>query len=131
MKNKKKLFIGIIILLIFIFSMTYCLSIKYLGNNKEPKDNSVVVSQVDKDNQLKDNMKIYLVSGEKKEKELTLAELKKQLNLEDNLTTAELSKELKDKGYVLEVDSNGTIAYKKDISGTVKPNKYYIGECWP
>lgn len=127
MINKKKLFIGIIIAVVLIFSATYYLSNKYF-NNKQPKDNSVVASQIKNNNELDDNTKICLFSGEKKEKELTLAELKKELNLDKNLTNAELSKALKDKGYVLEMESNGEMTYKRDDSKAVKPNKYYIGE---
>ncbi len=125
--NKKKLFISILITLVLIFSITYYLSNKYLSN-KTPKDNSVVASQVDKNGELNDDTKIYLFSGKMKEKELTLAELKKELNLDENLTIAELSKELKDKGYALEIESNGEMTYRKDDSKALKPNKYYIGE---
>jgi hypothetical protein len=125
--NKKKLFIGIVILLALIFSITYYLSNKYISN-KQPKDNSVSASQANKDSELNDNTKIYLLAGEKIEKELTLADLKKELSLDNNLTVAELSKALKDKGYVLEIEPNGEMTYKRDFSESVKPNKYYIGE---
>lgn len=128
MINKKKLFIGIIIALVLIFSITYYLSTKYISNKQQPKDNSVVASQINKDKELSNNTKIYLFSGEKKEKELTLAQLKKELNLDKDLTRYELSKALKEKGYVLEIESNGEMTYKKDSSKAVKPNKYYIGE---
>ena len=57
-----------------------------------------------------------------------MSELKKELNIDKNLTETELSKALKDKGYVLEVESNGEMTYKRDASKAVKPNKYYIGE---
>jgi hypothetical protein len=125
--TKKKLFIGILITLVLIFSITYYLSDRYV-NNKTPKDNSVVASGTDKNGELNDNTKIYLSSGQAKQKELTLAELKKELNLDGNLTIAELSKELKDKGYTLEIEANGEMTYKKDNSKSLKPNKYYIGE---
>ncbi|MFT8350813.1 hypothetical protein [Clostridium saccharoperbutylacetonicum] len=127
MINKKKLFIWMVIILALIFSITYYFSNKYI-TNKNTQNNSVRASETDKSQELSDNLKICLVSGEKKEKVLTLAELKKELNLDSNLTEAELSKELKNKGYVLEVQENGEMTYKKDNSKSVKPNKYYIGE---
>ncbi|EKQ56996.1 MULTISPECIES: hypothetical protein [unclassified Clostridium] len=127
MVNKKKLFISMAVTLALIFFITYYLSDRYIAN-KNAKNNTVTASEINKDNQLSDNTKIYLFSGDKKEKELTLAELKKELNIDKNLSVADLSKALKDKGYVLEISSNGEMTYKKDLSKVIKPNKYYIGE---
>lgn len=129
MITKKRLFIGIVIILALIFSITYYVSSKYISN-KNFQNNSVraEISDTDKSDELNDSTKICLFSGGMKQKELTLAELKKELNLDNNLTQAELSKELRDKGYVLEIASNGEMSYKKDSSKSVKPNKYYIGE---
>lgn len=127
MINKKKLFIGMTIILVFIFCITYYVSDKYI-TNKNIKYNAVKASETNKNNKLSDNSKIYLFSGEKKEKELTIAELKKELNIDGSLTKGELSKALSDKGYVLELNADGEMTYKKDISKAVKPNKYYIGE---
>lgn len=129
MITKKRLFIGIVIILALIFSITYYVSSKYISN-KNIQNNSVRAedSESIKSDELNDSTKICLFSGGIKEKELTLAELKKELNLDNNLTQAELSKELRDKGYVLEIESNGEMSYKKDSSKSVKPNKYYIGE---
>ncbi|OPJ59469.1 hypothetical protein [Clostridium chromiireducens] len=127
MVNKKKLFIGMTMVLALIFFITYYLSDKYI-TNKNARNNAVTASEINKNNELSDNTKIYLFSGETKEKELTLAELKKELNINKNLSAAELSKALKEKGYVLEIQANGEMTYKKDLSKVVKPNKYYIGE---
>ncbi|OOM76034.1 hypothetical protein CLPUN_28820 [Clostridium puniceum] len=127
MISKKKLFIGMVIILAFIFGITYYLSDKYI-TNKNLKYNAVEASEINKNNKLSDNTKIYLFSGEKKEKELTIAELKKELNIDGNLTKGELSKALSEKGYVLELNADGEMTYKKDNSKSVKPNKYYIGE---
>lgn len=127
MINKKKLFIGMTITLVLIFFITYYLSDKYIAN-KNVKYNAVEASGVNKNNQLSDNTKIYLFSGGEKEKESTIADLKKELNIDGNLTKGELSKALSEKGYVLELNNNGEMTYKKDISKVVKPNKYYIGE---
>jgi len=125
--SKKKLFISMTIALAIIFSITYYLSDKYI-TNKNAKNNAIKVSETRKGNELNDNKKIYLFAGEKKEKELTIADLKKEFNIDGNVTQAELSKVLKDKGYVLEIESNGLMTYKKNNSKSVKPNKYYIGE---
>jgi len=127
MINKKKLFISMTIILVLIFSITYYLSDRYI-TNENAKNNAVLASKNKKDNSINDNTKIYLFAGEKKEKESTIADLKKELNIDGNLTKADLSKALKDKGYVLEIESNGAMTYKRDISKCVKPNKYYIGE---
>ena len=127
MISKKKLFISMIIVLALIFSITYYLSDKYI-TNKNVENNTTTAVEINENDELNDNTKIYLYAGEKKEKEATLAELKKELNINGNLTQSELSKALKDKGYVLEIESNGEMTYKRDISKSVKPNKYYIGE---
>ena len=127
MINKKKLFIGMTLTLVIIFFITYYLSDKYIAN-KNIKNNAVEASEVNKNNELSDNTKIYLFSGNNKEKESTIADLKKELNIDGNLTKGELSKALSEKGYVLELNSNGEMTYKRDISKAVKPNKYYIGE---
>jgi len=125
--NKKKLFISMTIILVLIFSITYYLSDKYI-TNKKAINNAVEASDINKSNELSDSRKIYLFAGEKKEKELTIADLKKELNIDGNLTQTELSKVLKDKGYALEIEANGLMTYKKNDSKAVKPNKYYIGE---
>ena len=127
MISKKKLFIGMTLTLVIIFFITYYLSDKYIAN-KNIKNNAVEASQIDKSNQLSDNTKIYLFSGESKEKESTIADLKKELNINGDLTKGELSKVLSEKGYVLELNSDGEMTYKRDVSKAVKPNKYYLGE---
>ncbi len=127
MMNKKKLFVSMTITLALIFSITYYLSDKYI-TNKNAKNKAAIASEIKKSSGISDSTKIYLFAGENKEKELTIADLKKELNIDGNLTQAELSKALRDKGYVLEIESNGEMKYKKDISKFIKPNKYYIGE---
>ncbi|AWK52479.1 hypothetical protein DIC82_16360 [Clostridium beijerinckii] len=127
MINKKKLFVSMTIILALIFSITYYLSDKYISN-KNAKNKAAIASEIKKSSGISDSTKIYLFAGENKEKESTIADLKKELNIDGNLTQAELSKALQDKGYVLEIESNGEMKYKKDISKFIKPNKYYIGE---
>jgi len=128
MINKKKLLISMTITLALIFCITYYLSDRYITNKNVKNNVTTASSDTNKGSSLSDSTKIYLFAGEKKEKESTLADLKKELNIQGNITQAELSKALKDKGYVLEVESNGEMTFKKDISKSVKPNKYYIGE---
>ena len=127
MMNKKRLFVSMTITLALIFSITYYLSDKYI-TDKNAKNKSAIASEIKKSSGISDSTKIYLFAGENKEKESTIADLKKELNIDGNLTQAELSKALQDKGYVLEIEFNGEMKYKKDISKFIKPNKYYIGE---
>jgi len=127
MMNKKRLFVSMTITLALIFSITYYLSDKYI-TDKNAKNKSAIASEINKSSGISDSTKIYLFAGENKAKESTIADLKKELNIDGNLTQAELSKALQDKGYVLEIEFNGEMKYKKDISKFIKPNKYYIGE---
>ena len=100
MMNKKKLFVSMTITLALIFSITYYLSDKYI-TDKNAKNKSAIASEIKKSSGISDSTKIYLFAGENKEKELTIAALKKELNIDGNLTVSDLSKALKDKGYVL------------------------------
>lgn len=127
MINKKKLLISMTIVLALIFSITYYLSDKYI-TNRNAKNNAAIASETNKNSSISDNAKIYLFSGGTKEKESTIADLKKELNIDGKLTQVELAKALKDKGYLLEVAPNGEMTFKRDGSKLVKPNKYYIGE---
>ena len=129
MMNKKKILISMIILLALIFSISYYFTGRYFKNkNADSTNNTTEVSQTKGQSGLDDSTKIYLFAGEKKEKESTIAELKKELNIDGDLTQAQLSKALNQKGYALELASNGELTYKRDASKAVKPNKYYIGE---
>src|SRR5471030_1133114 len=115
MINKKKLLISMTITLALIFCITYYLSERYITNKNAKNNTTTASSGTNKGSSLSDSTKIYLFAGEKKEKESTIADLKKELNIQGNITQAELSKALKDKGYVLEVESNGEMTFKKDI----------------
>ncbi|MGN0144343.1 MAG: hypothetical protein ACI398_05125 [Clostridium sp.] len=127
--SKKRMFIVMTLLLAIIFSLTYYLCDKYISKRPSvEKDNARVVEKTDTEDDLSNETKICLYSGEIKEEELSLGDLKKQLNLSDDLSETELSKALRDKGYVLVLTSEKELTYKRDPSQTVKPNKYYIGE---
>lgn len=125
--NKKRMFVVMTVLLAIIFSLTYYFCDKYITKPIVEKENATVVNN-DSNNDLSDETKVCLYSGDVKEDELSLGDLKKQLNIGDDLTETELSKALKDKGYVLVLTSEKELTFKRDPSQTVKPNKYYIGE---
>lgn len=125
--NKKRMFVVMTVLLAIIFSLTYYFCDKYITKPIVEKENATVVNN-DSSNDLSDETKVCLYSGDVKEDELSLGALKKQLNIGDDLTETELSKALKDKGYVLVLTSEKELTFKRDPSQTVKPNKYYIGE---
>lgn len=125
--NKKRMFVVMTVLLAIIFSLTYYFCDKYITKPIVEKENAIVVNN-DSSNDLSDETKVCLYSGDVKEDELSLGDLKKQLNIGDDLTETELSKALKDKGYVLVLTSEKELTFKRDPSQTVKPNKYYIGE---
>lgn len=127
--NKRKMFVVMTLLLAIIFSLTYYLCDRYVTNRPSiEKENATVVDKTSSETDLSDETKICLYSGEVKEEELSLGDLKKQLNIGDELNKSDLSKALKDKGYVLVLTSEKELTYKRDPSQTVKPNKYYIGE---
>lgn len=125
--NKKRIFAVMTILLVIIFSLTYYFCDKYITKPIIDKENATVVNDDSGDN-LSDETKVCLYSGDVKEEELSLGDLEKQLNIGDDLNQAELSNALKDKGYVLVLTSEKELTFKRDPSQTVKPNKYYIGE---
>lgn len=125
--NKKRMFVVMTVLLAIIFSLTYYFCDKYITKPIVEKEHATVVNN-DSSNDLSDETKVCLYSGDVKEDELSLGDLKKQLNIGDDLTETELSKALKDKGYVLVLTSEKELTFKRDPSQTVKPNKYYIGE---
>lgn len=125
--NKKRMFVVMTVLLAIIFSLTYYFCDKYITKPIVEKENATVVNN-DSSNDLSDETKVCLYSGDVKEDELSLGDLKKQLNIGDDLTETELSKALKVKGYVLVLTSEKELTFKRDPSQTVKPNKYYIGE---
>lgn len=125
--NKKRMFAVMTVLLVIIFSLTYYFCDKYITKPIIDKENATVVNDDSGDN-LSDETKVCLYSGDVKEEELSLGDLEKQLNIGDDLNQAELSNALKDKGYVLVLTSEKELTFKRDPSQTVKPNKYYIGE---
>lgn len=129
MSKKKKILISMTIALALIFSITYYLADKYIGNNNYSQNQTTQTSKTyNEEKPLNDSVKIYLFAGEKKEKESTIADLKKELNLDENLTEKELDSILKEKGYSIDIASSGQIVFKREPSKSLEGNKYYIGE---
>ena len=128
--SKRKIFIIMTLVLAIIFSLTYYLCDKYITKPIIDKENATVVKNgsLSTDDDLSDETKVCLYSGDVKEDELSLGDLKKELNISEDLSVNDLSKSLKDKGYVLVLTSDKELTYKRDPSQTVKPDKYYIGE---
>lgn len=129
MSKKKKILISMTIALALIFSITYYLADKYIGNNNYSQNQTTQTSKTyNEEKPLNDSVKISLFAGEKKEKESTIADLKKELNLDENLTEKELASILKEKGYLIDIASSGQIVFKRELSKSLEGNKYYIGE---
>lgn len=126
--SKKKIFILMTLLLAIIFSLTYYLCDKYITKPIIDKENATVVKNNNLNDDLSNETRVCLYSGDIKEDELSLGDLKKELNISEDLSVTDLSKSLKDKGYVLALTSDKELTYKRDPSQTVKPDKYYIGE---
>lgn len=127
--SKRKIFIIMTLLLAIIFSLTYYLCDRYITKPIIDKENATVVNNDNSNtDDLSDETRVCLYSGDIKEDELSLGDLKKELNISEDLSVADLSQSLKDKGYVLVLTSDKELTYKRDPSQTVKPDKYYIGE---
>ncbi|WP_294155271.1 hypothetical protein [uncultured Clostridium sp.] len=127
--SKRKIFIIMTLLLAIIFSLTYYLCDRYITKPIIDKENATVVNNDNSNtDDLSDETRVCLYSGDIKEEELSLGDLKKELNISEDLSVADLSQSLKDKGYVLVLTSDKELTYKRDPSQTVKPDKYYIGE---
>ncbi|WP_294403323.1 hypothetical protein [uncultured Clostridium sp.] len=127
--SKRKIFIIMTLLLAIIFSLTYYLCDRYITKPIIDKENATVVNNGNSNtDDLSDETKVCLYSGDIKEDEISLGDLKKELNIIEDLSVADLSQSLKDKGYVLVLTSDKELTYKRDPSQTVKPDKYYIGE---
>ncbi|MBE6072578.1 MAG: hypothetical protein E7208_11560 [Clostridium butyricum] len=125
--NKVKLFVSMTIALALIFSATYiCMDNYYNKESKEP--NIATQNTMNEGNILNDKVKVVLFAGDKKENEYSLLELKEKFNITEDLTDSGLIKLLEKEGYVLNVEANNEMMFKRDVSKTLEANKYYIGE---
>ena len=128
MNRKKKILISMTIALALIFSITYYLCDIYITNNTIGNQANESTQVNSNKSELDDSIKVSLFAGEKKENELTIADIKEELNIDYELTEIELAEALKDKGYALDVEANGELVFKRDPSKALESNKYYIGE---
>ncbi|MBY7006532.1 hypothetical protein FDB15_02555 [Clostridium botulinum] len=126
--NKKKLSVICILMLAIIFSLTYYLVDKSVNNKNLLQTSQEKVNTDVEINKLEDSVKVALFAGGKKESDMTVAQIKQQLNIDGDLTKEELIKILKNSGYALDLTSNSQIMFKRDTSNALEPNKYYIGE---
>ncbi|NFG60477.1 MULTISPECIES: hypothetical protein [unclassified Clostridium] len=126
--NKKKLSVICILMLAIIFSLTYYLVDKSVNNKNLLQTSQEKVNTDAEINKLEDSVKVALFAGDKKESDMTVAQIKQQLNIDGDLTKEELIKILKNSGYALDLTSNSQIMFKRDTSNALEPNKYYIGE---
>ncbi|AOR23062.1 hypothetical protein [Clostridium taeniosporum] len=126
--NKKKLSVICILILAIIFSLTYYLVDRSVNNKNLLQTSQKKVNTDTEINKLQDDIKVSLFAGDKKESDMTVAQIKKKLNIDGDLTKDELVKILKNSGYSLDITSNNQIMFKKDSSSNLEPNKYYIGE---
>ena len=127
MVNKRKLFIFITISLALIFTLTYCIADRYMMKKKAEKENTAVATQNTEKN-IADDMKICLMSGDNTDEELSLKDLREKYNLDSALTINKICSALKAIGYELEDAGESELTFKREVSKSVKPNKYYIGE---
>ena len=126
--NKKRLSVICILMLAIIFSLTYYLVDKSINNKNLLQTSQEKVNTDTEINKLEDSVKVALFAGDKKESDMTVAQIKQQLNIDGDLTKEELIKILKNSGYALDLTSNSQIMFKRDTSNALEPNKYYIGE---
>lgn len=128
MINKRKLFAVITLSLAVIFTLTYFIADRYMMNKKNSKKEIKTVATQNIENNIEDDMKICLMSGDNTDDELSLKDLREKFNLDSALTINKLCSALKEKGYELEDADESELTFKREVSKSVNPNKYYIGE---
>lgn len=128
--NKTRKFIllsAIILTLMFVISFFVFDYYFDKGQNIGEETDQITMAN-DKNNALDEKTKITLFKGDKKEKESTLKDMKKDLNLDGDVTKEALSKALEKQGYKLDAVYDNEISYKRSEESAVEPNKYYIKE---
>lgn len=127
-KYKKIVIVGSFSL-IAVFLISFKLTDIYLNNKNVTKEESNNISSSnDESLELNDKTMISLFKEDRKEKDITMRDLKYELGLEGEVTEEVLSRALKEKGYELENISNNELTYSRDAESSAKPNKYYINE---
>lgn len=125
MINKKViLFLYMTITLAIIFSLTYIC----MDNYYSKEANVTTQNTINRKKSLNSNTRIILFANDKKEQEYSLADLKNKLKITQDLTESELIKLLKKQGYILDVNANNELMFKKNTKKILEANKYYLGE---
>ncbi|WP_244833270.1 hypothetical protein [Clostridium sp. BJN0001] len=122
MKKRKVIFVSLAIFFLAIFSGTFYFTERFLSTR-----NNEISKSIEKTQGLNDRVKISLFSGEKKEKELTVKELREELGLsEDDLSEEKVKETFENQGYSLDGLSSDEIMFKKDSKDNLEKGKYYI-----
>ena len=119
----------IIMILMMIFALFYTSYIvTSIKSQYTKKQNDILQEQNNKNKILSNNVKISLFKGDILEKQKSLSDLKKDLNLDDDLSEQKLGEALETLGYSLESETGSEYVYKRDVEDSAEANKYYIKE---
>lgn len=121
--KKRKIILLMAIFFLIIFSTTFYFTQKFLVSKNNEASQSLEKTPV-----LNDKVKISLFSGDRKEKEFTVKELKKELGLTENdLSEDKVKETFENKGYSLDASSSDELMFKKESADNLEKGKYYIG----
>ncbi|MDD5794720.1 hypothetical protein ACTNDG_02475 [Clostridium sp. HCP1S3_B4] len=119
----------IIMILMVIFTLFYTSYIvTSIKSQYKKNQNDILQEQNNKNKILSNNVKISLFKGDILEKQKSLSDLKKDLNLDDDLSEQKLGEALETLGYSLESETGSEYIYKRDVKDSAEANKYYIKE---
>ncbi|NLK23361.1 MAG: hypothetical protein GX309_05090 [Clostridiales bacterium] len=119
----------IIMILMVIFTLFYTSYIvTSIKSQYKKNQNDILQEQNNKNKILSNNVKIFLFKGDILEKQKSLSDLKKDLNLDDDLSEQKLGEALETLGYSLESETGSEYIYKRDVKDSAEANKYYIKE---
>ena len=119
----------IIMILMVIFTLFYTSYIvTSIKSQYKKNQNDILQEQYNKNKILSNNVKIFLFKGDILEKQKSLSDLKKDLNLDDDLSEQKLGEALETLGYSLESETGSEYIYKRDVKDSAEANKYYIKE---
>ena len=116
-------------ILMVIFTLFYTSYIvTSIKSQYKKNQNDILQEQNNKNKILSNNVKIFLFKGDILEKQKSLSDLKKDLNLDDDLSEQKLGEALETLGYSLESETGSEYIYKRDVKDSAEANKYYIKE---
>lgn len=124
-KGRKIILLSAIVLTI-IFVISFLVFDNMLTKRNEGNTDTNETTSNKENDSLKDNVRISLYTGENREKESTLKELKKQLGIDGDITEEELCETLSKNGYELDSNYGNEIIFSRDVESSIEPNKYYI-----